>query len=127
MARIAIGLGVLLVLLGIGGYLGTGRESFTALIPAVFGVPMAVLGVIGLRRGWRRYAMHAALVLALLGVAGTARGAVKLPALIAGDELERPAAVAVQSTMCLLCVVFLILAVGSFIRARRAPADAAPE
>jgi hypothetical protein len=63
--------------------------------------------------------MHAAVLLALLGFLGSARGLVQIPALLAGAELARPAAVAAQSITAGLCLLFVGLAVSSFIRARR--------
>jgi len=47
--------GVSLVVLGLGAYLVTGRESVTALIPAFFGLPVVGLGVAALmREAWRK-------------------------------------------------------------------------
>ncbi len=48
MAKITFGLGLVLIVLGLGAYFGTGRESLTALIPAFFGLPLALLGVVAL-------------------------------------------------------------------------------
>ena len=44
MAKITITFGVLLILLGVIGYLAPGIHSLTALIPAVFGLVLVVLG-----------------------------------------------------------------------------------
>ena len=122
MARITIGLGLVLIALGLGGYFGTGRESLTALIPVLLGLLLALLGVLALKEHMRRHAMHVAGVIALLGVAGTVRGLMKLPVLLTGGELERPAAVGVQAAMAIVCFVFVLLCVWSFIKARRASA-----
>jgi len=112
-------LGSLLFLIGVGFYFGTGATSVTALIPAFLGIPIEIAGFLALREGWRKHAMHAAVLLALLGFLGSARGLVQLPALLRGAELARPAAVAAQSITAALCLVFVGLAVASFIRARR--------
>ena len=119
MARITIGFGIVLIILGVGSYFGTGRESITAMIPAFFGVPLLILGVLALKPAARKIAMHIAVVLGLLGIAGTVRGLLQLPAVVTGGEVERPAAVVVQSVMALLCLVFVVLCVRSFIHARR--------
>ena len=37
MVRLTFGFGIALILLGVGGYVGTGRQSWTALIPAIAG------------------------------------------------------------------------------------------
>ncbi len=122
MARITIGLGLVLIGLGLGGYFGTGREHFTALIPVLFGLPLLILGLIALKERMRKGAMHVAVVIGLLGFAGTVRGLMKLPLLLTGGELDRPAAVAVQAAMAIVCFVFVVLCVWSFIRARRTSA-----
>jgi len=118
MAKITIGIGCVLIALGVGSYFGTGRASVTALIPAFIGLPLAILGVVALNDGLRKHAMHAAAVIGLLGFLGAARGFASLPDLLAGDA-ERPVAVYVQIGTSLVCLVFLVLCVRSFITARR--------
>ena len=49
MAKITIGLGLVLIALGLGGYFSTGRESPTALIPVLFGLPLLILGWVALK------------------------------------------------------------------------------
>ena len=119
MAKITIGLGLVLIALGVGSYLGTGRASVTALIPAFVGLPLALLGAAALNDRLRKHAMHVAVVVGLLGFAGAARGFAKLPSILTGGEVERPVAVYVQIAMSLLCLVFVVLCVGSFIKTRR--------
>lgn len=118
MASVTIGLGTLLILLGAVGYFGTGASHPTALIPAAFGAVFVALGFAARGERLRMHLMHVAVILAVLGFLGTARGLVNLPALAAG-EAERPAAVASQATMALACLLYVVLAVKSFIDARR--------
>ena len=122
MAKITIGLGLVLIALGLGGYFGTGRESVTALIPAFFGLPLLILGLIARNERRRKTAIHIAVVIGLLGFAGTVSGLMKLPVLLTGGELERPTAVTVQNAIAIVCLVFVLLCVWSFIKARRASA-----
>jgi hypothetical protein len=91
----------------------------TALIPAFLGIPIEIAGFAALKEAWRKHAMHVAVLLALLGFLGSARGLVSLPALLTGGEVARPAAVVAQSLTALLCLAFVVLAVRSFIQARR--------
>ena len=107
------------MLLGIGGYQGSGHASVTALIPAAFGVPLVLLGLLARSERYRMHAMHGAVLLGLLGVLGTLRGVFRLPSAFAGT-LERPFAVYAQSAMAVLCAAFVALCVRSFIAARRA-------
>jgi lysylphosphatidylglycerol synthetase-like protein (DUF2156 family) len=119
MPQTAVAFGALLCLLGVGFYAGTGGASLTALIPAFLGLPLAVAGALARREGLRRHAMHGAALLGTLGFLGSLRGALKLPALLAGGEVARPAAVVAQSITALLCLVFVALCVRSFVNARR--------
>ncbi len=45
--RETIALAVALILLGVGGYMGSGGASLTALIPAAFGVVLLILTLMG--------------------------------------------------------------------------------
>lgn len=109
------------VVLGIGAYLATGAESWTALIPAILGLLLAIAGGISLKS--LKIGGHIAALLGLLGFLGTARSIGKIPALLSGGDLERPAAVGVQATFAVLCLVFIAVCVKSFIDARRARAN----
>jgi hypothetical protein len=80
---------------------------------------MFVLGWMALNEKYLKHSMHGAAVLTLIGFAGTVGGLIKFFKMLGGAELERPAAVIVQALMAVLCSVFLILAVKSFIDARK--------
>ena len=119
MAKLSIVWGIIFVLMGLYGYFGISSESITALIPTFFGIPLLILGWIGLNEKYLKHAMHGAAVLNLLGFAGTLGGLIKFFKMLGGAETARPAAVTVQAIMAVLCLVFLILAVKSFIDARK--------
>lgn len=120
MPRIIFTFAAIFILLGVGAYFGTGAQSWTALIPAILGVLLAGAGAISLKH--LKHGGHVAATLGLLGFLGTARSLTKIPALFSGD-LERPEAVAVQAVFAVLCLVFLVLCVKSFIDARKARAN----
>jgi len=121
LAKLTIVFGVLLVLLGVGGYFGTGSQSYTALIPAIPGLLFIILGALAVAKpSWHKHLMHAAAALALLGFFGTIGGFVKYLQWFGGTEPERPAAVRAMAIMCVLMVVFVVLCVRSFIAARKA-------
>jgi uncharacterized membrane protein len=119
MAKVSIAFGIILIILGLVSYFGISSESITALIPAFLGIPVLVLGIIALNEKYLKHSMHAVAVLMLLGFGGTVSGLFKFFRMLGGESFERPSAITVQSIMALLCLVFLVLAVKSFIDARR--------
>lgn len=118
MPNTSIIFGALLILIGVIGYiygLVIGNASPTALIPAIFGIMMAVLGFFAIsKETLRKHLMHAAVVVALLGFIMTAgRLIMKM------SELTASAAVLSQLAMAIVCLLFVTLAVKSFADARR--------
>jgi hypothetical protein len=119
MARTTIVFGIMLVALGVVGYVASGAASVTALIPAMFGAVLGLLGWVGLNERYRKHTLHAAAVVGVLGFLGTLRGLLGLIDLISGASVERPAAIVSQSVMAVLMAVFVGMCVKSFIDARR--------
>lgn len=118
MPTTSITIGTLLVLIGLIGYgygLMSGHASPTALIPAAFGIVLIVFGSISrTKENLRKQLMHAAVLVALLGFVMTAgRLLMKI------GELTLGAAVVSQLSTAIVCLLFVILAVRSFIAARR--------
>jgi hypothetical protein len=117
--------GLLLIALGIWGYWGgvlglweplgfppPDKLSGTALIPAYIGAALVVLGLLALKENMLKHAMHAASTVGLLGflaalsrilMTGNVTG-------IGGTSLV---------AMALLCAIFVILCINSFLPARR--------
>lgn len=119
MVVLSIALGAILTILGVLGYALSGAESVTALIPAFFGVPILLLGLIARKESLRKHMMHVITVLAVIGFAGSVRGLSSLVQLLGGEQVARPLATVMQSIMAILTLGFVILAVKSFIDARR--------
>ena len=105
--------------LGLGGFVLTGSVHKTALIPCAFGVLLAFCGGIAFHEKARKHAMHVAVLVALVALLGTARSLRFLPDLLNGTA-EKPAAVITQAVNAFLSLGFILLAVRSFIQARRA-------
>ena len=122
MPNTSVWFGRILIILGLIGYgygIYNGNASPTALIPAVFGVILMILGHLAQsKENLRKHLMHGAVIVGLLGFLATISSFLKLPALLAGTA-ERPAAVISQAIMALLCLVFVVLCVKSFIDARK--------
>jgi hypothetical protein len=116
---LGIMLGTVLVALGVGAYVLSDFASVTALIPAFFGILIAVLGVAGYQRTDRqRLSAYGIGLLAVLGVLGSTRGLPDIIALLTGGAVESTIAAVSQGTMIVVCLVLLVAMV-PFIRDRR--------
>jgi hypothetical protein len=115
MPRITVVFSLLYIALGLAGFFLTGGVHKTALIPAIIGVVLLVLGLLGGKENLRMHVMHAA----LLALLGTARSLLQLPAAFDGTA-ARPGAVFAQAATAVLSVIYLAVGVRSFIAARRA-------
>lgn len=128
MSKLAIAFGVLIALVGVTGYIAT--HFWHALIPIVLGVLLVILGIAANTENvkQRMVAMHIAATLGVLGFLGTIPGLVALggylggsqPGPVAGIAIGHKVAAEVQSATCILCLIFVLLCVRSFIAARRA-------
>ena len=119
MSSTAIVCGVLLILIGVVGYaygISIGHASLTAWIPAGVGIILAILGLVGRgNENLRKHIMHAAVVVALLGFIAALAGLFRnrMPASFGAGPIS-------QIAMAIVCLIFVVLAVRSFIAARRA-------
>lgn len=109
--------GGLLSLLGVVLYLVSESHSPTALIPAAFGVPLIILGLIA--RSGERARMHAMHGAAMVGVVGAVAGLVMLGIRV-GQGRDWNLAMTGMALMALLSGIFVGTCVNSFIAARRA-------
>ena len=116
MPRTTLLLGIVLVVVGVVGWLAAGMSSWTALIPAILGVVLAVCGVLG--RTNPKVWIHAALLVAVIGALGTLRNVLGLGDLVTG-EAERPLAVISGTISFVLLVGYVVLGVRSFVAVRR--------
>jgi hypothetical protein len=108
----------LLILLGLVGYLTTGRESVTALIPTFAGVVILILGLFAVNEGYRMPMLWAAAVLALLGFAGTVSGVPQVIKLVGGGEVARPAAAISKAIMACLSLLYILIWIRFYFTAR---------
>ena len=120
MASLAVLVGVALVAVGLGAYVGTGAHTPHAMIPALIGVLLAASGLAARQERYRMHAMHFAVLVALLGAVGTLRGVFQLPDLLTGTGKVPAIAVIEQCVTFILSAAFVVTAVRSFIAARRA-------
>jgi hypothetical protein len=123
---VAILCGLLLIGLGLDGYYDLAGfvrpqelHAATSLIPAYFGAALILCGLVALKQSLLKHTMHLAAMVGLVGLlAGAGMGLPKLPKLLDGTA-ERPAAVRQQLSMAVICLVFVLLCINSFIQARR--------
>ena len=120
MPLVTIVTGSLLSMLGILGYAFSESHSLTALIPLAFGTLLETCGALAMRPAFKKHAMHAASLIALIGIAGSAAGFFNYIKLITGSLVTRPLAAQTQGAMFVICLVFLGLCVRSFRDARAA-------
>jgi hypothetical protein len=113
----AIVIGALLVVTGVFGYIqgvSDGKASLTALIPAVFGFIIMDMGILAkIKPSLHKHLMHVAVVVALIGFfIPTARLVSRI------NELTMSPAIIAQIVTAVLCLIFVLLAIRSFIAAR---------
>ena len=122
MAKLTLVFAVLLVALGLAGYLGTGSLHPTALIPTWIGLALGVFGFLAISPDERRRKlfMHINVTIALLGFIGSTVEAIRgyIHATSAGLQPDQ-IALASKVTLAGLLFVYVILCVRSFIAARR--------
>ena len=122
MSLSAIYCGVLLIIVGVVGYvygMSIGHASPTALIPAAFGLLLAILGFIArAREDLRKHIMHAAVLIGLVGFIAALGSLFRngVPTSFGAGPLS-------QIAMAIVCLIFVILCVQSFINARRNRTD----
>jgi uncharacterized membrane protein YeaQ/YmgE (transglycosylase-associated protein family) len=108
--------GAALIALGLWGYLTGESKSVTALIPAFFGAVLVLAGFVAMVERFLKHAMHLA---ALVGLVGCALAAWRF-ALKAAEKLDlNDRKTASLGGMTILCGLFVVLCIGSFIQARR--------
>ena len=112
--RTAIISGLLLIVWSTASYFISESKSFTAFIPAGFGLLIALFGAIAIKESARKHAMHGAALVGLLGLLGGfgmgVRKVLSEPGLAAYSQLF----------LGVVSLVFLIVCIRSFIAARKA-------
>ena len=123
MAKVTLIFALLLVLLGLAGYLGTGSQHPTALIPAWFGLALGIFGFLAISpsEARRKIFMHINVTIGLLGFLGALIQAIREygHARSLGIDFDK-IAVGAQLTMAGLLFIYVAMCVKSFIDVRRA-------
>jgi hypothetical protein len=121
MAKLTIGFGILLLVLGIFGFLATGSAHPTALIPVGIGLLFILFGMMAnspdskKRMLW----MHISVTVALLVFLGMIPACIDVIRLSRGVSFPYPAAVEEKAALGLFSLIYVLFCVRSFINARR--------
>jgi len=122
MAKVTLVFAVLLIALGLAGYLGTGSAHVTALIPTWIGLALGIGGLLAISpsESRRKLFMHINVTIGLLGFLGGAAEAVRGYAHARSLGVD-PDLIALGSKLALagLMLIYVFLCVKSFIDARR--------
>jgi hypothetical protein len=121
MAKLTILFGILLIALGVTGFVLTGSAHPTSLIPAIFGILLIIFGALAHTPETRRRMlfMHIAVTVGLVGCLFTLPGLFSLVQLIRGKLLLNHPAIEEKAAMSVLMLIYVLLCVRSFIIARR--------
>ena len=122
MAKITLLFAVLLIVLGLAGYIGTGSQHPTALIPAWFGLALGISGLLAMSpsEARRKLFMHINVTIGAVGFLGALIEAIRGYGAARSAGVD-PDMIALGSklTMAGLMLFYVLLCVRSFIDARR--------
>jgi hypothetical protein len=109
--------GLLLIVLGVGGFIDGGMAHQTALIPALIGLAILIASIAGFKESRLKHAMHAAAVFGVLGILA-AIGRI-IPQVLRGEfELDLKGLSLVA--LAVICGGWTLVCVKSFTDAREA-------
>jgi hypothetical protein len=122
MAKVTIVFAVLLIILGLVSYFGTGSLHPTALIPAWFGLALGLFGFLAISpsESRRKLFMHVNVTIGLIGLIGAAWRAISSygHAHSRGIDPDK-IALAAQGAMAGLLLIYVLMCVKSFVDVRR--------
>jgi hypothetical protein len=122
MAKVTLVFAVLLIILGLVSYFGTGSQFPTALIPTWFGIALGIFGFLAISpsESRRKLFMHINVTIGLIGFLGAAWRALSSYGAARSEGVEpNHIALAAQGAMAGLLLVYVLWCVKSFIDARR--------
>ncbi len=129
MAKLTLLFAALLIALGLIGYLGSGSQYPTALIPAWFGVVLGIFGFLAMSpsEGRRKLFMHINVTIGLVGFVGGLVEAIRGYGKPAPGGVDAShfliSAETSKAVLAALMLIYVLLCVRSFINARRKPAN----
>jgi hypothetical protein len=121
MAKLTIAFGVLLIILGIFGFVATGSAHPTALIPVGIGLLFVLFGFMANSPDTKKRMlwMHVSVTVALLVFLGMIPACIDVIRLSRGVSFPYPAAVEEKAALGLFSLIYVLFCVRSFVNARR--------
>jgi uncharacterized membrane protein (UPF0136 family) len=121
MAKLTIAFGLLLIVLGVFGYVATGSAHPTALIPVWIGLLFVLFGVMANTENSKKRMlwMHISVTVALLVFLGMIPAMIDVMRLSRGVSFPHPAAIEEKAILGLFSLIYVLFCVRSFINARR--------
>jgi hypothetical protein len=118
MAKVTLVFAGLLMALGLAGYLGTGSQHPTALIPLWIGLLLGIFGVLAISpsESRRKIFMHINVTIGTLGLLATIAEIIRT--VLSSKPLDR-IAMASKLSLGILLLAYVLVCVRSFIAARR--------
>jgi len=118
MAKVTLAFAALLMALGLVGYLGTGSQHPTALIPLWIGLLLGIFGVLAISpsENRRKIFMHINVTIGSLGLLATI---VEIVRTLVSSKPPDTAAMASKLSLAALLLAYVAVCVRSFISARR--------
>ncbi|MGA3346001.1 MAG: hypothetical protein ABSC76_14150 [Terracidiphilus sp.] len=118
MAKVTLVFAVLLVALGLVGFLGTGSVHYTALIPTWIGLALGIGGVLAISpsESRRKLFMHINVTIGVVGTLGTIAEIIR--SVVSQKEVDATA-LAAKTALAWLLLIYVLLCVRSFTAARR--------
>jgi len=99
---------IALILLGLIGYIITGMQSITALIPSVFGSIILFVFMLTKQIIKPTILVWTLAVLSVIGFVATVNGIPKVLTLIGGENISRPSAAISQTIMAVLSLFYAV-------------------
>lgn len=121
MAKTAIALGVLLILLGCLGYVSAGTHSLSPLLPVLLGFLISFFGLLALTDDAKKRMlfMHMAVTIGLIGFLVTVWSVVEYVQMLHGHQFPHPVLVEEWAATAAILLLFVLLSIRSFVAARR--------
>lgn len=108
LAKLTIGVGIILVILGIISYIVSGMASVTALIPSILGGILTIFGILIYKKIYTKISIYVSGIISIVGLLGSLRGIPQTITLISGGEVPRPLATISQTVTVILCFILII-------------------